>query len=215
MRASSSRSSSSAVWSGECTMTSCLPSRAGYLLGTTRASQPGVSGALPSGAERVDLGRRELLVALAEGAAGRRGGLARPAAARRAVAAARAGATMVSLPLTGLRRSSPPCLLRRRCVTPVRSPSRGERYSESSEASRTRLGVLLARAVQLARVAQLVVVLVEHGAHLAPQAHVLLEVLLALIVVRALARQQDTRSRPRYRPRSPALRARSPSSMRR
>ena len=48
-RAPSPRSSSSAPWSGECTITSWRPASAGYLLGTTRTRQPGPSGSPPAG----------------------------------------------------------------------------------------------------------------------------------------------------------------------
>ena len=112
--ASSPRSSSSASWSGECTMTSCRPSSAGYLLGTTRIRQPGPSGAPPAGRRASTSGGVSASLPAQKG----QGGAASPrACSRRRDACARAGATIASLPLTGLRRSSPPgvtCRSRRR-----------------------------------------------------------------------------------------------------
>ncbi len=107
-------------------MTSCIPGRAGYLLGTTRARQPAESGADPDGRRASTSGGvcDSLPAQNGHGA----GAPPAPRASRSVGRAARPGAMIVSLPLTGLRRRSPismPFVLRRG----------GERYSESSEAS--------------------------------------------------------------------------------
>ena len=152
-----------------------MPARAGYLLGTTRIRQPGASGALPRGRTASISGGVSASLPAQNG----QGPAAPPrrAACRSLGRAARPGATIVSLPLTGLRRSSPPPVeCARRSSSLLASPE-GEGYSASSEASSDRTLVVFPGAVELARVAQLVVLVVQHGAHLAPQADVLLEVL--------------------------------------
>src|SRR5450756_1920713 len=83
-----------------------MPARAEYLLGTTRILQPGVSGAPPSGRTASTSGGVSLSLPAQNGH-----GPDAPAAAaacRSLGRAARPGATIVSFPLTGLRRSSPP-----------------------------------------------------------------------------------------------------------